>query len=118
MTRDQIERILAEAHTSGVRFDPSQIAEICQAALERDELKAEVALARERLGPAGWKLLKELDSLRDRLKEAESAFWKITEAKEFHSTWIDTCFSHVRIANAALEKLRGEGERGLCHEKE
>lgn len=44
-----------------------------EACASRDKLAAEVALARERLGPAGWKMLEELRELRaEKLKTPNS----------------------------------------------
>ncbi len=67
-----------------------------------EELEAEVKIARERLGPAGWKMLQRIPELESQLATAIEALEKIEDLLPLQERERRT------IARAALSAIRGE----------
>lgn len=82
---------------------------------ERDALRAEAALARERLGPAGWKMVREVAAMRAVVSAARPVMLLHTRACSYGRAGGDegefcSCErKERRIALSALDAARGEG---------
>lgn len=64
---------------------------------ERDALRFELAVARERLGPAGYKIIQEVTKLRDALERGRK------QLEHINNYWLETLTSDVISADGKYQ---------------